>query len=717
MQLKQIDILNYKSITSPVSIKFKEGEVVTLIGKNGSGKTNILEALKRIFTNSPFTTIDRTARAKAYYYFQLTDEEREKYFQAIELDEADGLIKVEYNDNEPTIRLVSSPAVQINVKRFREQAATILHEYKIAANKYISNLKKIEVDNTSEFILYTQVDVQNDKGSLTHLDSWHIQEIHRQLNEQQKSIQNILNTFKDDYFKIENYNYSNFSGIFYPIKLHTIVEQEIKISPIIAKSLGITKKKLESANIRLNENIRNINHALQDSYNAILSQIKKFEQLKEEIKKVFYKADDDRYATQERKETSRNLFMQKLKNAVFSNCYYIDNENTLLFSSSPNKQYLTQQASIENFKSQNPLIEAFHNFLLTKKLYKDNESLLKFNELEPSRRKTLIQHINKDLATHIPEFDKNEIKEFLLKEENNQLALYIIENDNTKINVNETSLGRRWYLTYLLVKTIIKSGDILLIDEPAAFLHPQAQREIKTDLADLAKQGITVIYATHSPYMIPENWGDVYNVYNTNHGTKIHRFSSDDELVAAIKQELGVTRSADILFNLDKTLLLVEGLADEACIRKFAELLKYDLKDYEILPCNGSPILDVTHLCISKNIKFKALLDRDNLGKPERWLKGKFGYKEYLGTIKNNTDCVFTPLIRSGQSLEDCFNEEDGIKYFSDYTWHDYKNNTFHTTRKIDRERIATSNEFHSETLYNFEQLFNELKIPKLTKT
>lgn len=35
MQLKQINILNYKSITSPVSIKFKEGEVVTLIGKNG----------------------------------------------------------------------------------------------------------------------------------------------------------------------------------------------------------------------------------------------------------------------------------------------------------------------------------------------------------------------------------------------------------------------------------------------------------------------------------------------------------------------------------------------------------------------------------------------------------------------------------------------------------------------------------------------------------
>lgn len=546
---------------------------------------------------------------------------------------------------------------------------------------------------------------------MTHLDSWHIQEIHRQLNEQQKSIQNILNTFKDDYFKIENYNYSNFSGIFYPIKLHTIVEQEIKISPIIAISLGITKKKLESANIRLNENIRNINHALQDSYNAILSQIKKFEQLKEEIKKVFYKADDDRYATQERKETSRNLFMQKLKNAVFSNCYYIDNENTLLFSSSPNKQYLTQQASIENFKSQNPLIEAFHNFLLTKKLYKDNESLLKFNELEPSRRKTLIQHINKDfLATHIPEFDKNEIKEFLLKEENNQLALYIIENDNTKVNVNETSLGRRWYLTYLLVKTIIKSGDILLIDEPAAFLHPQAQREIKTDLADLAKQGITVIYATHSPYMIPENWGDVYNVYNTNHGTKIHRFSSDDELVAAIKQELGVTRSSDILFNLDKTLLLVEGLADEACIRKLAEILKYDLSNYKIHVCDGDSILQVAYICLKlEHPKIYIILDNDNKYKPDRYKETHSTYNECMRELVNQQDkCKFVGITEDG-CLEDLIKDENNkFKYY----------NTRQQKWKISIDainKIANRNEVCEDTLSNFEQLFNELKIPKLT--
>ncbi len=49
MKLTQIDILKYKSIKQPVSIVFNKGQVVTLIGKNGSGKTNVLEALNCIF--------------------------------------------------------------------------------------------------------------------------------------------------------------------------------------------------------------------------------------------------------------------------------------------------------------------------------------------------------------------------------------------------------------------------------------------------------------------------------------------------------------------------------------------------------------------------------------------------------------------------------------------------------------------------------------------
>ena len=48
MELTKIEIESYKSIKSPVTISFVEGLPTVLIGKNGSGKTNVLEALLAI---------------------------------------------------------------------------------------------------------------------------------------------------------------------------------------------------------------------------------------------------------------------------------------------------------------------------------------------------------------------------------------------------------------------------------------------------------------------------------------------------------------------------------------------------------------------------------------------------------------------------------------------------------------------------------------------
>lgn len=718
MQLKKIEILKYKSINTPATINFNCGEPVTLIGKNGSGKTNILEALKLSFSNGRYFPNHKNQTVLSTYYFILSAEDKNKYFKDIELNEEDSLIKVNFDGKEPTVRLISSPAVKIRVKKFREEAALILEKFKTAAKIYVDNLKKIEIQEASNFMIYLQVDCQNDRGNLTYLESFLVNETQRRINEQLKSIQNILDTFKYDNFKLNDFNYSSFRSNFNSIELYTIANSELKISPIIAKSLGITKKKLEEANLELNNNIKRINSNLKDSYNALVEQIDKFNKLTDKIKATFCKADDNCYDIQEKKEATHALFMQDLKNAVFKNCYYIDNENTLLFSPSPDNQYSRHQASIENFRTQNPLLEAFHNFLLSKKAYDGEESILEYTKLEQNRRKKFIELINDEfLANYIPNFEKNEIKGLLLKEESNQLNLFIKENNDAEINVNETSLGRRWYLTYRLVKSIIKPRDILLIDEPAAFLHPQAQQEIKKELDQLAKSGIFVIYTTHSPYMIPANWGQIYNVKNTQNGTEIISFASDDELSTAIKEELGITQSADILFKLDKTLLLVEGIADKTCVEKFAELLNYDLSDFELLPCNGSPILDITHLCIHKNIRFKALLDRDNLSKPQTWLAHKFGYKEYLETIKSNTNCVFTPEIRSGKSLEDCFTENDNKRYFFDYKYHDNKTDKDITIRKISHEKIAAGTQFDTETMNNFEQLFIKLEILPLDKT
>ena len=48
MELISIEIESYKSIKTPVAISFFDGLPTVLIGKNGSGKTNVLKALSAV---------------------------------------------------------------------------------------------------------------------------------------------------------------------------------------------------------------------------------------------------------------------------------------------------------------------------------------------------------------------------------------------------------------------------------------------------------------------------------------------------------------------------------------------------------------------------------------------------------------------------------------------------------------------------------------------
>ena len=720
MKLTQIDILKYKSIKSPVSILFREGKVVTLIGKNGSGKTNVLEAIKLAMSiNRNYRT--EKIESKIKYHLELTDEETNDYFACVQAERRNKEIVVEFNGNNPEIRLIEAPIIEIDAEIFKLRLEDVLKKYKDATHKYLKALKEIESsDSYSYFGNYLNVNVINESGSIVNLMSSSLDQIERNITNQVKEIKDyIQQIFKDNKISLNQYEHSYpFSRHFWSIPFYRIPEDEkIQISPIVAQSLNINKKALNKANEKLNNKLKEINNLLDTEYKEIKAQIDEFDKIKQEIANIFDAKSEESYKKEEQTINQFESIIQKLRNAVFKNCYYIDNENSLIFYNSTNRAYRNEQINQEYLNSKNPIFGTFDIFLHNRGIIDEQLSVAQSNKLEDSQVRKALKALNSEFLTKLmPKFENSEIKKFEVKYDNGSFNLYVHEKNGDIVPFDSTSLGRRWYLTYQFVKNLLNPGDLLLVDEPAAFLHPQAQAEFKKELEMLAQQGIYVFYSTHSPYLIPEDWGQVYNIVMTESGTQIVKCKSGDELCEVIKNEIGANNVANILFNLEKTILLVEGVADMTCLEKFAEVLSYDLEPYKILPCNGSPIFDVAYLCIKQGIKFKALFDLDNKNKPESWMDKKYGYKEYIKIFDTNEDCIFTPSLRQKKSLEDCFHEQDNARYFFDYKYSD-KNGTEHIVRKIDKDKIKQATEFEEETKYNFEQLFNQLGIHKLDES
>ena len=56
----------------------------------------------------------------------------------------------------------------------------------------------------------------------------------------------------------------------------------------------------------------------------------------------------------------------------------------------------------------------------------------------------------------------------------------------------------------MFIRQFIKQGDLLIIDEPEAHLHPEAQQQMAAALAFMVRSGLRVLITTHSHYMVEQ---------------------------------------------------------------------------------------------------------------------------------------------------------------------------------------------------------------------
>lgn len=86
----------------------------------------------------------------------------------------------------------------------------------------------------------------------------------------------------------------------------------------------------------------------------------------------------------------------------------------------------------------------------------------------------------------------------------NQKRDFIYSKGQKSISIKNTASGIKSFgiLQLLLLNGVLNKNSILILDEPENHLHPKWQLKYAKLLVTLAKNGITTLIASHSPYMI-----------------------------------------------------------------------------------------------------------------------------------------------------------------------------------------------------------------------
>lgn len=297
----------------------------------------------------------------------------------------------------------------------------------------------------------------------------------------------------------------------------------------------------------------------------------------------------------------------------------------------------------------------------------------------------------------------------------NCISLFINSSDNT-MNISERSRGLRWYLSMFIDMKANNLSDkkvIYLIDEPAVYLHPNAQKQVLEFLKSLTQNQNQLIYATHSPYMIDSDEFQKVRALQKEEGiTKIYNKIYNSELSKVSKLEtLSPILDAiglDLRYNLGPSNqmlnIVTEGITDYMYISAMANYL--EIEGIYILPSVGAPNVDqLACILIGWGLNFKILLDYDKAGneaaKKLKNLNLEINKDYYFLTGKDKFNREDETVV-----IEDLVNEKDISEMKIDENAEKIiKARMFKT--KVENKKVDLS----EETVRNFGQLFESLGV------
>lgn len=518
MELISIEIESYKSIKTPVTISFFDGLPTVLIGKNGSGKTNVLEALSAIALANTNYYGDREKGQIAYRaHIQLTEEDVTAMLPEVVYDKDKCEVIAYSSGNDLKIDRLHSEYIVSSIKKEIVDIRDLALQLKDAVDSYEKQLAKISHNGYEELPIHCY-NLKDSNGGLTNYNILFYQTEYF-INHVSEFLDKMLKTFEDDETALTFIAQT-------PLYLRIDENKPFRLE-YVEPALASFEQKFVSINrTAIKREITKINKATKDACERIDRLMKEIE---ERTKRIQEGLDTDHILRQEQDERYYS-FLRQVQHIIGKRCLILKNESSDVIFKKEDRNY-----SYNNHA--NSIMETY-----LRQVYdgSDREDLLKSSKNELTLSKQAVEDFEAFLNSNIPSFDREMYESISVHaDEQGHISIFLNEKTGEQINLNETSAGRRWYFTYYFMKNILSKGDIFIIDEPAAMLHPSAQRDVLRELIELTKRGIKVVYSTHSPYLIPEEWRCVHFVTMTKDGTKVNGISSNQELINQMADIIG----------------------------------------------------------------------------------------------------------------------------------------------------------------------------------
>ena len=315
------------------------------------------------------------------------------------------------------------------------------------------------------------------------------------------------------------------------------------------------------------------------------------------------------------------------------------------------------------------------------------------------------------------------------KDEDKYFLEFKIKENSNSFNINERSLGFRWFFSFLLLTEFRKArseekGEYLfLFDEPANNLH-QLHQQILLELFEKLTDKAKIIYSTHSHYLLSSKFllnsfvvkdfgikeGQVENISQDIRATTYKHFLANyGDKKDHFKPILDVLEYIENPFESGNNVVFLEGKNDYYIFKWIKARIVSSSYDFNFYPGGGvRSYKNLFREYLANNKNFIAVFDDD--------FEGRRSKKNYVNNIsKELENNIFTykdvyEEFKNFQ-VENLFTKEEKFKIqklsFEDSTT--YEKSKFNIAIEelfIKEENFVLS----EETKQNFIKIFNFIK-------